>query len=152
MHSLNKPAVPHPRRGHIAETFYENTSPDVTKKRFKNDEDPSVEDLINAMREAGTKKLEEMGPKGGVSFTLNETDQVYLGPDGAFQIGDWVRLEADGTDFGEIQLTKAVASFTRENGYSLELSDTELTESAEAAQVDRIIKAMRDLTNRTRRA
>ena len=152
MHSLNKPAVPHPRRGHIAETFYENTSPDVTKQRFKNDEEPSVEDLINAMREAGTKKLEEMGPKGGISFTLNETDQVYLGPDGAFQMGDWVRLEADGTDFGEIQLTKAVASFTREDGYSLELSDTELTESAEAAQVDRIIKAMRDLTNRTRRA
>lgn len=150
--SSNKPAVPHPRRNHPAEVFYENTSPDITKQRFKNDENPSEEDRITAMREAGTKKLEEMGPKGGIAFVINETDQIYLGPGGAFDMGDWVRIRADGVDFGEIQLTKAVASFTREAGYTLELANTELDESAESAQVDRIIKALQELTNTTRRA
>lgn len=144
-----KPSVAHPRRGFPAEAFTENTNPDTAAK---SEESATYKQKVDAIREAGTKKLEELGPKAGLKFTINETDQVYLGPDGAFRMGDWVRIEIDGVDFGEIQLTKAVMSFTRDEGYKLQLSDTELTESYESAQVDRIARAMRELTNGTRRA
>ena len=112
----------------------------------------SIENLVDAIRDAGEKSLEELGRKGGMTFNINETDQVYMGPGGAFQLGDWVRIEADGVDFGEVRLEKAVASFTRGDGYEMKLSDTDLAESAESAQVDRIIKALRELTKATRRA
>lgn len=150
--SGNRPTPAHPNRGHQAEAFTENTSPDVSSYTLQSASEASIENLVDAIRDAGEKSLEELGRKGGMAFNINETDQVYMGPGGAFQLGDWVRIEADGVDFGEVRLEKAVASFTRDGGYEMRLSDTDLAESAESAQVDRIIKALRELTKATRRA
>lgn len=142
--SSNRPAVPHPRRRLAAEVFYENTNPDT------NVEDPRFDQQYTAMRDAGQGKLDEMGDKGGVGFTIEETDHIHLG--GAFQMGDWVRIEVgDGVDLGEIQLKKGLVSFTRDEGYQVQLSDTEIVETPEQEQVDRIVRALRELMTSTRR-
>lgn len=143
--SSNKPAVVHPARRFPAEMFYENTSPDT------NVENPRYDQQYTAMREAGKKKLEDVGRKGAMAFTIQEGEEIYLGPGGAFEMGDWVKIEADGVDFGEVQIAKAVISLTREDGYKVTLSDTEINETAADKQVDKIIRAMRELTNVTRR-
>lgn len=67
-------------------------------------------------------------------------------------MGDWVRIEVgDGVDLGEIQLKKGLVSFTREEGYQVQLSDTEIVETPEQEQVDRVVRALRELMTSTRR-
>lgn len=149
--SANRPTPPAPRRRFPAEVFYEDTSPEVDKRRYPSDDNPALEDLIEAMRASGAKKLEEASEQAGMQFVITETDQFYLGEGGAFQIGDWVRIGVDGVDLGEIRLEKAVASYTREEGYVLKISDTEIDDTTERKQVDRIIKVLRELVTASRR-
>lgn len=126
------------------EGFTENTNPETNVK------EPTEAQLLEALGKWADSKLPEYGEKASVVGQLIESDMFYLG--NPIQLGDWVRIGIDQSiDLGEQQIEKAIATWTRDDGYSVTLTKPEDTETTEAATLRRVVKILNDISTASRR-
>lgn len=146
---------PYPHRRFPAELYTENTSPDGIESDKLNPSDeqeainaiPAIADVLD---EFAVSKMEENGSKVDVSGSLVESEYFYLGEHIA--LGDYVKIGIDeDTPLGEQQIEKVVITWSRDNGYKVQINNPDETESTEAEAIKRIIAAIRDLSAKTRR-
>lgn len=129
------------------EVFTEHTNPETGAKAGT---DPTTAQIQAALDKYAVQKLAELDGLAAVSAQLTESDALHLG--GGLELGDWVRIGVDEhLSLGEQQIEKAVATWTRDDGYRMTLNKPEGSETPEAKNLARVNKILRDFMNITRR-
>ena len=146
---------PYPNRRFPAELYTEDSSPEGVSSDDLNPSDPQKEiSTIPAIAEALSKtalaKRLENGPVTDASGELVESDSFYLGEH--VRLGDYVMIGIDeDTQIGEQQIEKAIITWTREDGYKVQMNKPDNTETTDEETLKRILAALKDLSTKTGR-
>lgn len=146
---------PYPHRRFPAEMYTENTSPDGIESGKLNpssaqEQADTIEEIAKVLNKYAVSKMAENGPSSDVSGELVESDHFYLGKHLA--LGDYVKIGIDeNTLLGEQQIEKVIITWSNENGYKVQLSKPDDTDSTEADVLKRVLAAVKDLSTKTRR-
>lgn len=146
---------PYPNRRFPAEMFTEDTSPEGIASDDLNPEDPqrkldTIDDIADELNKYAVTKMAENGQKGGIVGEMIESDVFYLG--NPLKLGDYVRLGVDETlELGEQQIEKVTITWTKDDGYKVEITRPDGEESTEEATLKKIISSLKELSTRTRR-
>lgn len=146
---------PYANRRFPAEMFTEDTSPEGIESDKLNPTDPqeqlnTIEEIAVELNKVAVTKREENGPTTDVSGTLIETDQYYLGEHLA--PGDYVKIGIDeGIEIGEQQIEKVIISWSKADGYKVQLTKPDNTETTDEETLKRILAALQELSTKTRR-
>lgn len=146
---------PYANRRFPAEMYTESTSPEGIKSEDLNPDDPqealqTIPAIAAALNKVAVAKKLENGPKTDTSGELVESDDFYLGD--ALALGDYVKIGIDETiEIGEQQIEKVIISWSREDGYKVQLTKPDQTETTEEETLKRIIAALKDLSTKTGR-
>ena len=146
---------PYPNRRFPAEMYTEDTSPEGVKSEKLNPSDPqeaiaSIPEIAKALNKTAVTKRTENGPNVTVSGQLLESDTFYLG--GTIQPGDYVMIGVDEELLlGEQEIEKAIIAWTKDEGYKVQLSKPDDTETTEEETLKRITSALKDLSTKTGR-
>lgn len=146
---------PYPNRRFPAEMFTEDTSPDDIASEKLNPTDPqemlnTITEIANALNKTAVTKRADNGPQTDVSGELVETDQFYLGEH--ILHGDYVKIGIDrDTEIGTQQIDKVIITWSKDDGYKVQLTKPDDTATTEEDTLKRILSALQDLSTKTRR-
>lgn len=146
---------PYPNRRFPAEMFTEDASPDGVVSEKLNPSDPqeklnTIAEIAAALNKTAVAKRRENGPKTDVSGTLVESGEFYLGRD--LLPGDYVKIGIDeGIEIGEQQIEKVIISWSKADGYKVQLTKPDDTETTDEETLKRILAALQELSTKTRR-
>lgn len=146
---------PYPNRRFPAELYTEDTSPEGIDSAKLNPSDPqeklnTVAEVSAALSKTAVTKREENGPFVTTSGELVESPTFYLG--GTLRLGDYVMIGIDeDTLIGEQQIEKTIITWSKSDGYKVQLSKPDEAESTEAGTLKRVTSALADLSTKTGR-
>ena len=146
---------PYPNRRFPAEMYTENTSPEGVKSDKLNPSDPqeklnTIAEIATELNKVAVTKRLENGPNTDMSGELVESDTFYLG--GQLRLGDYVKIGIDREiEIGEQQIEKAIVTWSKEDGYKVQLTKPDNTETTEEEALKRILSALKDLSTKTGR-
>ena len=146
---------PFPHRMFPAEFYTEDTNPEGIKSEDMNPSDPqeklkTIAKIADELDKVAVTKRTENGPFVTVSGELVESDNFYLGEHIA--PGDYVMIGIDEhITIGEQQIEKVIITWSKEDGYKVQLTKPDDEETTDEETLKRIIGELRELSTKTGR-